>query len=217
MSRDSSGAGLGVLAGVAFFLAVVFAILLGTGRLGPIDFWWGMALAVSLPTALAFAADRSYAGRLRGDLARGFVRKTGLGLLSGVALYGVFAAGRIISLKLLPFAGTGIDSVYALRSGAGTLRIALLLAFVIGPGEELLWRGFFQENLQKRLGGLAGFAVTAAVYTAVHRASGPVMLILAAAVCGIFWGWLYLAFRSPLLNAVSHTVWDLLVFVLFPF
>jgi hypothetical protein len=43
------------------------------------------------------------------------------------------------------------------------------------------------------------------------------MLILAAAVCGVFWGWLYLRFRSPLLNVVSHAVWDLLVFVILPF
>jgi membrane protease YdiL (CAAX protease family) len=43
------------------------------------------------------------------------------------------------------------------------------------------------------------------------------MLILAAAVCGVFWGGLYLRFRSPLLNIVSHTLWDLLVFVILPF
>jgi membrane protease YdiL (CAAX protease family) len=48
-------------------------------------------------------------------------------------------------------------------------------------------------------------------------ASGNPMIILAAAVCGIFWGGLYLRFRSPVLNAVSHTVWDLLVFVILPF
>jgi hypothetical protein len=43
------------------------------------------------------------------------------------------------------------------------------------------------------------------------------MLVAAAGVCGIFWGWLYLAFRSPILNVVSHTAWDLLVFVVLPF
>ena len=33
----------------------------------------------------------------------------------------------------------------------------------------------------------------------------------------LFWGWLYLRFRSPVLNIVSHTLWDLAVFVVFPF
>ncbi len=55
------------------------------------------------------------------------------------------------------------------------------------------------------------------LYTAVHLASGNIMLVLAAAVCGVFWGWLYLRYRSPVLNIVSHTLWDLAVFVVFPF
>ena len=43
------------------------------------------------------------------------------------------------------------------------------------------------------------------------------MLVLAAMVCGIFWGLLYLRFESPLINMVSHTVWDIAVFIVFPF
>jgi hypothetical protein len=97
------------------------------------------------------------------------------------------------------------------------LRVVLLIALLIGPGEELFWRGFFQENAGARIGRPAGFILASLLYTSVHLASGNIMLILAAAVCGVFWGWLYLRFRSPLLNGVSHTVWDLLVFVVFPF
>jgi membrane protease YdiL (CAAX protease family) len=59
--------------------------------------------------------------------------------------------------------------------------------------------------------------LTALLYTAVHLAGGNIMLVLAAALCGVFWGWLYLRFRSPLLNIISHTLWDLLVFVVLPF
>ncbi len=217
MSRPEARPGIWAPAVLACLLGVVFSVLFQTGRLGPFDFWWGMALAVALATALAFVTDRGYAGRLREDLARGLGRKVGLGLVSAAVLYGVFAAGRAASLTKLPFAGTGIDSVYALKSGAATLRLVLLLVLIIGPGEEFFWRGFLQENLGKRFGRAAGFVVTVVVYTAVHIASGNVMLILAAGVCGVFWGWMYKAFRSALLNAVSHTVWDLLVFVLFPF
>jgi membrane protease YdiL (CAAX protease family) len=43
------------------------------------------------------------------------------------------------------------------------------------------------------------------------------MLVLAAAVCGLFWGVIYLKTRSVLLVAVSHTLWDLAVFILVPF
>jgi membrane protease YdiL (CAAX protease family) len=216
MSRSQVRPGIWAPAGVACSLGVVFSVLVRSGRLGPLDFWWGMALAIAFATSLALVTDRGYAPRLREDLARGSWRKVGLGLASAAVLYGVFAAGRAVSLRVFPFAGAGIDSVYALKSGVGPLRVVLLLALVIGPGEELVWRGFLQENAQKRFGRLAGFVVTAIFYTAVHVASGNVMLILAAGVCGVFWGWMYTAWRSPLLNAVSHTLWDLLVFVLFP-
>jgi uncharacterized protein len=43
------------------------------------------------------------------------------------------------------------------------------------------------------------------------------MLVLAAAACGLFWGFLYLRFKSVLLTAVSHALWDLTVFILIPF
>ncbi len=42
------------------------------------------------------------------------------------------------------------------------------------------------------------------------------MLVLAAAAAGLFWGFLYYRFGSVLLNAVSHTLWDLLIFLILP-
>jgi len=41
--------------------------------------------------------------------------------------------------------------------------------------------------------------------------------VLAAALCGVFWGYLYLRLRSVWLNVISHLVWDLAVFMFFPF
>jgi len=134
-----------------------------------------------------------------------------------MALYAVFAAGRAAAVGLFPFATEGIERVYALRSGVPLFRVVLLISLVIGPGEELFWRGFFQENAGAAAGRPTGFILASLLYTSVHLASGNIMLILAAAVCGVFWGWLYLLFRSPFLNIVCHTVWDLLVFVVFPF
>src|SRR5512143_3343403 len=132
-------------------------------------------------------------------------------------LYGVFAAGQGTALRIFPFAAAGIGHVYALREGVPLLRILLLIGIVIGPGEEIFWRGFFQESAGTTTSRSYGFALTVLLYTAVHLASGNIMLVLAAAVCGLFWGWLYFRYRSPLLNAISHTVWDVAVFVVFPF
>jgi len=206
------------LVGAAGALAAfLFIALFRLRHLGPLDFWAWLALNIVLVGSAAFFIDGDYAGRLRRDASSGFLRKLGLGIGSALILYAVFAAGRALALKIFPFAGTGIAGVYALRDGVPLLRVALLIGLVIGPGEELFWRGFFQEWTGATTSRAYGFVLTLFLYTAVHLASGNIMLVLAAAACGLFWGWLYLRFRSPLLNLVSHTLWALLVFVVFPF
>jgi membrane protease YdiL (CAAX protease family) len=197
--------------------AILFIALFRFGRLGPLDFWAWLALNIMAVLGLALAVDRGYARRLAADLRTRPVLKIAIGIASAAALYAVFALGRLIALRLFPFAAGGIAGVYALKAGTPLLRVVLLIGLVIGPGEELFWRGFLQERTGATTRPALGFALTALLYTAVHLASGNVMLVLAAAVCGVFWGALYLRFRSPLLNVVSHTLWDLLVFIVIPF
>jgi len=196
--------------------AILFIALFRLRRLGPLDFWAWLALNIILITALSFVLDKGYGRRLREDLAFGAFRKIALGISSAAVLYAVFAVGRILAMRLFPFAAAGIGNVYGLKTGVPLLRIALLIALIIGPGEELFWRGFFQEKTGATTSRRFGFALTLLLYASVHLASGNIMLVIAAAVCGIFWGWLYLRFRSPLVNIVSHTLWDLLIFVIFP-
>lgn len=217
LTGDRAGPAPPLVAVAGTAAAVLFIALFRLGRLGPLDFWAWLAANVALVVALGFVLDRSYVRRLREDVRSGPAGKIVLGLASAAALYAVFAAGRLAAIRLLPFAGSGIAGVYALRSGVPLLRVVLLIGLVVGPGEELFWRGFFQEQAGRTAGRVRGFVLTALLYAAVHLASGNPMLVLAAGVCGLFWGWLYLRFRSPLLNAVSHTAWDLLVFVAFPF
>jgi uncharacterized protein len=197
--------------------AILFIALFRLRRLGPLDFWAWMTLNIVLLVALAFLADKDYVRRIRQDARTGLGRKLAIGLASAAGLYILFAIGRDLALRVFSFAEAGIANAYALRAGAPLWRIALLIALIIGPGEELFWRGFFQERTGATTCPSYGFALTAILYTAVHLASGNLMLVFAAAICGIVWGRLYLHFRSPILNIVSHTVWDLLVFVIFPF
>jgi len=53
-------------------------------------------------------------------------------------------------------------------------------------------------------------------YTLFHITSRNEMFVLAAAVGGLLWGFLYLRTNSVLPTAVSHTAWDPAVFILFP-
>jgi membrane protease YdiL (CAAX protease family) len=216
VSEEKKRPGVAALAGVAALVGVLFLLLFSFRRLGPLDFWWWMALNVALAAGLGFATDGTYAARLEADLTTDFIRKAGLGLASAGLLYTIFAAGRLAALRIFPFAASGMASVYGLKSGAGTARTVLLLGLLIGPGEEIVWRGFFQENLGRRLGRTGGFVLTALAYTLVHVTSGNVMLVFAAALCGVFWGLLYRFFKSTILNAVSHAVWALLIFVVRP-
>ena len=214
-ARPGPGARLVGAAGTA--AAILFIALFRLRHLGPLDFWAWLALNIVIVVGLGFLIDRDYVQRLARDARSGLLRKAGLGVASAAVLYAAFAAGRILALRLFPFAAAGIDNVYALKAGVPVLRVVLLIALIIGPGEELFWRGFFQERAGSTTKPAFGFALTAMLYTAVHLASGNIMLVLAAAVCGIFWGWLYMRYRSPVLNMISHTAWDLLVFVAFPF
>jgi membrane protease YdiL (CAAX protease family) len=195
----------------------LFPFLLHFRRLGPLDFWWAMSLVVAVLVASALAVDGHYAAVLREDVRTRPLWKIALGVLSAAALYGVFYLGDALVRRFLPMGGEGIGAVYALKSGAPTLRVGLLLLLVIGPGEELFWRGYLQRTLQNKLGCAAALPFAVAAYTAVHVASGNPVLVLAAAVCGLFWGVLYQRSGSILLVAVSHAVWGLAVFLLFPF
>jgi len=217
MSGVRTGPHRQAVGAIGALAAVLFIALFRLRHLGPLDFWAWMAANVVIVVALSFIFDGGYAARLRQDARVGLARKAALGVASAAALYALFAASRLVALRLLPFAAAGISNVYALKAGVPMLRVVLLVGLVIGPGEELFWRGFFQERTGATTSRAYGFGLTALLYAAVHLASGNIMLVLAAAVCGVFWGWLYLRFRSPILNIVSHTLWDLAVFVVFPF
>ena len=62
----------------------------------------------------------------------------------------------------------------------------MLLIFIIGPGEEIFWRGFLQRHFSIKTEKLTGFALVTFFYTAIHFGSMNVMLILAALSCGLF-------------------------------
>jgi len=194
----------------------LFIPLFVTRGVGKFDFWWWMSLNISLLTVLAVILDPGWKNALTHDLKEKVLQKIGIGVLSALGLYIVFFAGNAVSRLIFPFAAANIENVYAFKAGAAPLRIALLMAFIIGPGEELFWRGCLQRRFQMEKGPLQGFMLATLLYAGVHIASGNVMLVLAAGVCGLFWGFLYLRTGSLLLNVVSHTAWDMAIFLFFP-
>ncbi|OAA94880.1 CPBP family intramembrane glutamic endopeptidase [Clostridium coskatii] len=177
----------------------------------PFNFWIEMSGSILLLILMAFFVDRDifHFGKIKG-------RYILIGVVSAIVLYGVFYAGNIISGYLFPFKDAQISSVYSNKLNANLALIGLLLFFIIGPGEELYWRGFIQNTLGKEFGENKGYLFSVLLYAAVHIVTGNFMLIIAALVCGLFWGWLYKKEKSLIPVIISHAIWDLTIFVLLP-
>ncbi len=139
-----------------------------------------------------------------------------VGLASALMLYAVFWAGHYFSTHILPFAESQVDSIYAIKEGKNKWLIAALLVCIIGPGEEIFWRGFLQRRLSKKYGWLIGLIAATAFYTLVHIWSFNLMLLAASAICGMFWGLLFAATGKLWPCIISHAVWDVVIFILLP-
>ena len=202
---------------IAAVAAALFIPLFLLRGIGPFDFWCWMSANAVILLLLCTITDPSWRKSVLEDPRSRFWPKLGMGLLSAVALYAIFWAGNKTAPLIFDFAQGQIGDVYAFKTGASTLRISLLIGFLIGPTEELFWRAFLQRRFEGHWGPWKGLLAATALYTGIHISSLNLMLVLAAMVCGIFWGLLYMRYKSVLLNVVSHSVWDLAVFVIFPF
>ena len=141
-----------------------------------------------------------------------------LGAGIAVVLWFVFWTGDKLSQLLFDFARPQVDLIYGMKDGTSPSVIALLLLCIIGPGEELFWRGYVQRRLSERWSPNMGFLLATAAYTLIHVSSLNFMLTMAALVCGILWGGLFRLFpRHFTAIVVSHALWDAAAFVWFPF
>jgi len=183
-------------------LAAAFGLFAFTFRGRRARFWERMTLTGFVLGAMALANEPE----LRRMKLRG--RDLVFGLGSAGVLYGVFQVGDRFARSVMPRGSKEIQDIYALRSLDPPVEIAARLATVIGPAEELFWRGF----VQRRVGGLAA----AAAYGGAHLVTGNTTLVGAAAVAGIYWGLLRALGMSMPALITSHIAWDIWIFLLAP-
>ena len=138
------------------------------------------------------------------------------GILAAATLYFLFFVGNALAPYFLSASRAQVGGIYSLGEGTHKILVFLLLFFVTGPGEEIFWRGFLQDQMMRRQGNFPGFFITTFLYAGVHIFSGNLVLILAALVAGAFWGALYLWKRDLLVQIVSHSFWSAFIFVVFP-
>ena len=170
---------------------------------GPRDRFWDRMTVTGLALGgLALATNRD-ARRVRigaGEVA--------LGLATAAGLYGIFRVGDVVAREVMPRGGEEIGDIYALRSLRPKEELAARLGLVIGPAEELFWRGFVQ--------GRAGYLTATALYGGAHIVTENATLVGAAAIAGAYWG-LLRAVGVPLgALVVSHVAWDIWIFLIAP-
>lgn len=148
---------------------------------------------------------------------RGRPRHLVEGTAIAAGLYGVFRVGDVLARRIMPNGSGDIEEIYGLRQGRDALGIAARLAAVIGPAEELFWRGHLQGRLAR--GGRprwAAAAIATAAYGGVHVASGNPTLVGAAAVAGAWWSALAALGVDMESLIVSHVLWDIVIFLVAP-
>jgi hypothetical protein len=139
-----------------------------------------------------------------------------LGLLSAAVLYLTFQIGDWFARRYVPAGDAQIREIYALRTIRPRGEIAARLATIIGPAEELFWRGLIQAALMRRFGRWRGAALAAGAYGGVHVTSGNFTLLGAAGVAGAHWCALYAAGVPLGALIVSHVAWDVWIFLVQP-
>ncbi len=173
--------------------------------------------------ALTFVATScmmlgSYALGVRWRLRMPSPRVILAGVASGVVLYMVFFVGSIGITVFHPF---GIvpgneSSIYLLiASPSNPIYLQVAVLVFDSAGYESFFRGGLQTRLQTRLGAGAAPAV-AALDAAVHVLTFNPLWIATTFIADLSWGLTFHYSKSLAAPFVSHLLWDLAIFVVFP-
>jgi membrane protease YdiL (CAAX protease family) len=175
-------------------------------------FWLGMAAATTLLGGATLLVQR---GALR-RLFRYEPRFLWIGLAHAVLLYALSRLGVWIMATFFSWVMPQVQAIYATRGQLDPRLIALTLVLVIAPFEEIFWRGLVLDKLLDVAPARLALVASVALYCLVHAWALNPMLLVAALVLGAHWSYLYFRFRSLVPGLVSHALWDVAIFVLFP-
>ena len=198
-------------------ILILLAFLLWTVMFSPwtapfVPFWWMMTFSAFTLTVLSSIVSPGWWKCVRWS-----VSNLLFGIVIAVVLWCVFWVGDKASTWLFDFARPQVNLIYGMKEGESPWLLSCLLLFLIGPAEEIFWRGYVQETFSKKISPNTGFILATACYTLVHIASFNFMLIMASMVCGLAWGLLYRLFPQRFSAIIlSHALWDVAVFVWFP-
>ncbi len=175
-------------------------------------FWFGMTGATTTLGVITLVRQREKLGRLF-SFRWSYV---GWGLLHAAFLYGLSRLGVFIMAEFFSGVVPQLEAIYATRYQMDPAIIAVLLVLVIAPFEEIFWRGLVMEELFGVVSEKTALWIAIGLYSIVHIWAMNPMLLLAAFVLGAHWSLMYWKFRSLVPGLISHAVWDVMIFVVFP-
>ncbi len=194
-----------------YLVLLAFGFWFVSFYLNPYNFWLEMSGSVLILASSSLYLWDNYR-QLQGWDPKSIMK----GVTSALLLYGIFWVGNLLVTEVIPFSRGEIAAVYNNSKAAPLPVIGALLVGVIGPGEEIFWRGTIQKRLGERYSGLVGVLLGGLVYSLVHIWALNLTLLLAALVCGLVWGWMYYLEKNLVPVIISHSLWSLLIFVIFP-
>ena len=198
---------------IGFFIALVLWTIMFSPWTAPhVNFWIMMTCSGLILTTYSTWANPAWMKDVRFDFSN-----IAIGVLLAAALWVVFWLGEFFSTILFDFARPQVDMIYGMKEGENPWVLTALMLSIIGPAEEIFWRGYLQKNFTERWNPDVAFAVTTLMYSLVHISKFNFMLIMAAMVAGIVWGLAYRFFPEKLgAIIISHALWDCAVFIWFP-
>lgn len=194
--------------------ALLWAVMFSPWTAPHVNFWLTMSVAGVVLTSLSLTIAPDLCGVLKADFSPKHIL---LGVALAALLWCIFWVGDKVACWMFPFAEGEIGSIYSMKDGTSPWLIGPLLLLVIGPAEEIFWRGFVQRQFSLKMNPTWAFVLTTAIYALVHIWAGNFMLVVAAAVVGGVWGLLYRLWPKGLWTLIiSHAVWDVVVFLVLP-
>ena len=151
-------------------------------------------------------------------LFRASPRSVALGLGAAALLYLLFVGGNsaIAALHPLGIGASNENSIYSLIAAPGNPWYLQALVLVFDAvGYESFFRGVLQRRFQTAVGGAAPVAA-AATDAAIHLLSLNPLWVVSTFMVDTVWGLTYRYTDDLSGNMLSHFVWDILIFVLFP-
>ncbi len=197
--------------GLQPWLADIFASAFGPG-VEPYRFWIMMSCSGAILTLMSTLWGRAWWKGVDWK-----VTDLLLGACIAAAMWGIFWVGDKLSQLMFSFARPEVNLIYGMKDGASAWTLSALLLLLIGPAEEIFWRGYVQRKLQLTIGPNTGMVVATLIYALVHVGSLNFMLVMASLTAGACWALLYRYFPRRFGAIIaSHAIWDAAVFIWFP-